>query len=84
MEQLQHRQAAGDLRVRTSGQFRADVARVGLQKAFARTDVLAAGGCSVSTQASLAIGLGPCDPRFGSSGLSWQGFACNATAATTA
>lgn len=62
MEQLQHRQAAGDLRVRTSAQFRADVATVGLQKAFARTDVLAAGGCSVSTQASLAIGLGPCDP----------------------
>ncbi|MYF36565.1 MAG: hypothetical protein F4226_07225 [Synechococcus sp. SB0678_bin_12] len=62
MEQLQRRQAAGDLRVRTSAQFRADVAMVGLQKAFARTDVLAAGGCSISTQASLAIGLGPCDP----------------------
>jgi len=62
MEQLQHRQAAGDLRVRTSAQFRADVATMGLQKAFAGTDVLAAGGCSVSTQASLAIGLGPCDP----------------------
>ncbi len=62
MEQLQQRQAAGDLRVRTSAQFRADVAMVGLQRAFAGTDVLAAGGCSISTQASLAIGLGPCDP----------------------
>ncbi len=62
MEQLQQRQAAGDLRVRTSTQFRADVAMVGLQRAFAGTDVLAAGGCSISTQASLAIGLGPCDP----------------------
>ena len=62
MEQLQQRQAAGDLRVRTSDQFRADVAAMGLQKAFARTDVLAAGGCGVSTQASLTIGPGPCDP----------------------
>ncbi|MXW40338.1 MAG: hypothetical protein F4Z75_04155 [Synechococcus sp. SB0668_bin_15] len=62
MEQLQRRQAAGELRVRTSAEFRADVATVGLQKAFSRTDVLAAGGCSVSTQASLNIGPGPCDP----------------------
>ena len=62
MEQLQQRQAAGDLRVRTSGQFRADVALLGLEKAFARTEVVAAGGCSISTQASLTIGLGPCDP----------------------
>ena len=62
MEQLRHRQAAGDLQVRTSAEFRAEVAAVGLQKAFAKTDVLAAGGCSVSTQASLTIGLGPCDP----------------------
>ena len=62
MEQLQQRQATGDLRVRTSTQFRADVAVLGLQKAFARTDVLSAGNCSISTQASLTIGLGPCDP----------------------
>jgi len=60
--QLQQRQVAGDLRVRTSAQFRADVAMVGLQQAFAQTDVLAAGSCGVSTQASLTIGLGPCDP----------------------
>ena len=62
MEELQRRQAHGCLRVRTSTEFRRDVVEVGLEEAYAGTDVLAAGSFDFCDQASLLIHLGPCDP----------------------
>ena len=62
MASLQQRQQHGDLRVLTAADYRALVAQVGLEQAFAQTDVVAAADAGFCDQGSLALSLGPSDP----------------------
>ncbi|MEB3307755.1 MAG: homocysteine biosynthesis protein [Cyanobacteriota bacterium] len=55
-------QAAGDLLVRTAGEFRTLVAREGLEQAFASTHVLAVADAGFTDQFSIHLALGPSDP----------------------
>ncbi|MEB3265473.1 MAG: homocysteine biosynthesis protein [Cyanobacteriota bacterium] len=56
------RQRAGSLRVCTTSDFRALVARDGLEAAQTCTDVVVAGQAEFCDQASLHLSLGPTDP----------------------
>ncbi len=60
--QLQALQRAGDLRVCSAADFRALVARDGLEAAYAATHVVVAANAEFTDQASLYLGLGPTDP----------------------
>lgn len=59
---LLSRQGRGSLRVRTAAAFRNLVAEVGLEEAFAGTDVVVAAEATFTDQGSLLLGLGPSDP----------------------
>ncbi len=60
--ELQQRQRAGDLQVRSGRGFRALVASEGLAAAYAATDVVVAANAEFTDQASLQLSLGPTDP----------------------
>lgn len=59
---LIQRQGRGELRVRSAADYRALVAAVGLEEAFADTDVVVAAEATFTDQGSLLLGLGPTDP----------------------
>jgi uncharacterized protein (DUF39 family) len=60
--ELQERQRRGDLRVRAAAAYRALVAEVGLDQAYASTDVVVASNAEFTDQATLQLSLGPTDP----------------------
>ena len=60
--QLIERQQSGILEVRTAAQFRALVAKKGLQQAYAATDVVVAADAGFTDQVSAQLSLGPTDP----------------------
>ncbi|MEB3167689.1 MAG: homocysteine biosynthesis protein [Cyanobium sp.] len=60
--ELRRRQRQGRLRVRTAAAFRQLVEAEGLAEAYAATDVVVAAQAEFSDQATLHLGLGPCDP----------------------
>ena len=60
--QLIERQQSGLLEVRTAAQFRALVAKQGLQQAYAATDVVVAADAGFTDQVSAQLSLGPTDP----------------------
>jgi uncharacterized protein (DUF39 family) len=55
-------QERGELRVRTASDYRQLVGSVGLEEAFALTDVVVASDATFTDQGSLVLGLGPTDP----------------------
>ena len=59
---LQERQRRGDLRVLSAADYRALVARVGVEEAFGATDVVVAANAEFTDHASLRLSLGPADP----------------------
>jgi uncharacterized protein (DUF39 family) len=59
---LQERQRRGDLRVLSAADYRALVARVGVEDAFGATDVVVAANAEFTDHASLRLSLGPADP----------------------
>ncbi len=59
---LRLRQQQGLLQVRTAAAYRALVAQVGLQEAYAQTDVVAAADAVLTDQGALLLSLGPADP----------------------
>ncbi|MEA5422328.1 homocysteine biosynthesis protein [Synechococcus sp. CCY9202] len=59
---LQRRQRQGTLRVCTAAVFRQRVAELGLEQAYAATDVVVAADASFIDQGCLLLGLGPTDP----------------------
>lgn len=60
--ELQERQRRGDLQVRPAAAYRALVAEVGLEQAYASTDVVVASNAEFTDQATLQLSLGPTDP----------------------
>ena len=56
------RQARGELRVFSAADYRQRVADLGLEEAFALTDVVVASEATFTDQGSLLLGLGPTDP----------------------
>jgi len=60
--ELQRRQAGGDLRVLGAADYRALVEGVGLQQAYAQTDVVVAADATWTDQGALLLSLGPSDP----------------------
>lgn len=61
-QQLRELQRRGELRVRSAADFRMMVAELGLERAYAGTDVVVAADAGFSDQASLQLSLGPSDP----------------------
>jgi uncharacterized protein (DUF39 family) len=62
IDELRERQRQGQLRVTTALDFRRRVADLGLARAYAETDVLAAAGADFTDQGLVTISLGPADP----------------------
>lgn len=62
LQELQARQAAGDLRVLTAAAFRSLVARDGLEQAYHHCDVVVASETVLSDQGALQLSLGLSDP----------------------
>ncbi|MBM5828185.1 MAG: hypothetical protein FJ050_09090 [Cyanobacteria bacterium M_surface_7_m2_040] len=62
LQQLQQKQSAGDLQVRTAAAFRDLVQIQGLDAAYQQTDVVAAADTVLSDQGCVLLTLGPCDP----------------------
>jgi uncharacterized protein (DUF39 family) len=60
--ELRRRQEDGTLRVRQAADFRALAQRVGLDVAYAQTDVVVAASADFTSHASLHLSLGPTDP----------------------
>ena len=56
------RQERGELRVRLAADYRRLAAEVGVEEAFAVTDVVVASEATFTDQGSLVLGLGPTDP----------------------
>ncbi|MEN9387632.1 MAG: hypothetical protein RLZZ255_608, partial [Cyanobacteriota bacterium] len=55
-------QQRGDLKACTAEEFRARVAKLGLEQAFRQTHVVVASEAGFTNQASLVLHLGPSDP----------------------
>ena len=60
--ELLQRQEQGTLRVCSALEFRSRAEAVGLEQAYADTDVVAAGSCGFTDQGQLWLSLGPSDP----------------------
>ena len=60
--ELLQRQEQGTLRVCSALEFRHRAEAVGLEQAYADTDVVAAGSCGFTDQGQLWLSLGPSDP----------------------
>jgi uncharacterized protein (DUF39 family) len=60
--ELRRRQEEGTLRVRQAADFRALAQSVGLEEAYAQTDVVVAASAEFTSHASLHLSLGPTDP----------------------
>ncbi len=61
-EELRQLQRAGKLQVCTALQFRELAASQGLEAAYSKTHVVAAGSCEFTDQGQIWLSLGPCDP----------------------
>ncbi|MEB3234993.1 MAG: homocysteine biosynthesis protein [Cyanobacteriota bacterium] len=62
IEDLQRKQAAGDLQVRSAADYQSLVVQQGLAQAYQQTDVVVAADTVFSDQGSLLLSLGPSDP----------------------